>query len=79
MIDRALKSCSTPYKLAMRILLFFMSSVAQIEAEISTYFHEGVGYIGPRVIPLLIEIQVSIGYSVTSRILYLIVLYMLIN
>ena len=23
-----------------------MSSVAQLEAEISTYFHEGVGYVG---------------------------------
>ena len=37
MIDRALESVSAPYKLAMRILLFFlMSSVAQLEAEIAT-------------------------------------------
>ena len=35
MIDRALESVSAPYKLAIRILLFFlMSSVAQLEAEI---------------------------------------------
>ena len=37
MIDRALKRVSAPYKLAMRILLFFfLSSVAQLEAEIFT-------------------------------------------
>ena len=35
MIDRALKRVSGPYKLAMRIL-FFLGSVAQLEAEIST-------------------------------------------
>ena len=35
MIDRALKRVSAPYKLAMRIL-FFLSSVAQLEAEIFT-------------------------------------------
>ena len=33
--DRALVRVSTPYKLAMRIL-FFLSSVAQLEAEIFT-------------------------------------------
>ena len=32
MIDRAMKNISAPYKLAMRIL-FFMSSVCQLEAE----------------------------------------------
>ena len=32
MINRGLKSCSTQYKLAMRI--FFMSSVTQLQAEI---------------------------------------------
>ena len=37
MIDRALKMVSAPYKLSMRIhLSFFLSSVAQIEAEIFT-------------------------------------------
>ena len=37
MIDRALESVSAPYKLVMRILLFFiLSSVAQLEAEIFT-------------------------------------------
>ena len=35
MIDRALVRVSAPYKLAMRIL-FFLSSVAQLEAEIFT-------------------------------------------
>ena len=40
MIDRALGSISVSYKLAMRIILFFlMSSVAQSQAEIVT---EGV-------------------------------------
>ena len=34
MIDRALESVSAPFKLAMRILLFLMSSVAQLEADI---------------------------------------------
>ena len=33
-IDRALKSFSTPCKLAMMILFFLMSSVAQLEPEI---------------------------------------------
>ena len=37
MIDRALVRVSAPYKLAMRILLFFfLSSVAQLEAKIFT-------------------------------------------
>ena len=37
MIDRALKRVSAQYKLGMRILLvFFLSSVAQLEAEIFT-------------------------------------------
>ena len=41
MIDRGLESVSVPYKLAIRILLFFfMSSVAQLEAEI--YIGRGV-------------------------------------
>ena len=57
MIDRALESVSAPYKLVMRILLFFLvSSVAQLEAEISTYFHVGGGYVGPPFIPVLIKI-----------------------
>ena len=39
MIDRALERVSAPYKLAMRILLvFFLSSVAQLEAEIFNKF-----------------------------------------
>ena len=33
-IDRALESVFAPYKLEMRILCFFMSSVAELEAEI---------------------------------------------
>ena len=36
MIDRALEMVSAPYKLAMRINFFFLSSVAQLEAEIFT-------------------------------------------
>ena len=37
MVDRALVRVSAPYKMAMRILLFFfLSSVAQLEAEIFT-------------------------------------------
>ena len=39
-----------------------MSSVAQLEAEISTYFLEGGGYIWPPGIPVLIEIWVSNSY-----------------
>ena len=34
MLDRALESVSDPYKLAIRILFFLMSSVAQLEAQI---------------------------------------------
>ena len=46
MIGRGLESVYIPYKLAMRILLVFLvSSVAQLEAEISTYFLKGGGYI----------------------------------
>ena len=46
--DRALGSYSTIYELAMRIIvIFFMNSVAQLEADISTYFHEGLGYVEP--------------------------------
>ena len=57
MIERALERVSFPYKLVMKILLFFlMSSVAQLEAEISIYFHVGGGYVGPPFIPVLIEI-----------------------
>ena len=57
MIDRALESVSAPYKLVMRILLFFLvSSVAQLEAKISTYFHVGGGYVVPPFIPVLIDI-----------------------
>ena len=41
---------------------FLMSSVAQLEAEISTYFLEGGGYIWPPGIPVLIEIWVSNSY-----------------
>ena len=32
-----------------------MSSVAQLEAEISTYFHEGGGYVRPLIILALIK------------------------
>ena len=53
MIYKALESDCTPKKLAMRI---FFSSVAQLEAEISIYFHVGGGYVGPPFIPVLIEI-----------------------
>ena len=57
MIGRALESVSAPYKLVMRILLVLLvSSVAQLEAEISTYFHVGGGYVGPAFTPVLIEI-----------------------
>ena len=45
---------SVLYKMVMRIL-FFMSSVAQVVAEISTYFHEGVGNVGPLVLTILIK------------------------
>ena len=55
MRDRALE-ISTPYKLAMMSLLFFIISVAQLEAEISTYIHVGGGYVGPAFTPVLIEI-----------------------
>ena len=44
MIDRALESYSTQNNVVMSIILaFLMSSVAQLEAEISTFFmREGV-------------------------------------
>ena len=41
---------------------FLVSSVAQLEAEISTYFLKGGGYIWPPGIPVLIEIWVSNSY-----------------
>ena len=45
MIDSGLESDYEPYKLGI-LLFFLMSSVAQLEVEISTYFNEGVGYVG---------------------------------
>ena len=35
---------------------FLVRSVAHLEAEISTYFHVGGGYVGPAFTPVLIEI-----------------------
>ena len=54
MIDRALKSVPATY--SEDNFCFLMNSVAPLEAEISTYFHERVGYVGPLVIPIQIEI-----------------------
>ena len=56
MIDKALESIFVPYKLIMKIIIFFMSSVAQLEADIFKYFHVIGGYVGLLVIPVLTKI-----------------------
>ena len=44
-----------------------MSTVAQLEAEIATYFHVGGGYVGPLFIPILIEIYVPTFNSILGH------------
>ena len=51
MIDRALKSDSVPYELAIR------NSVPQLEAEISTNFHEGGSIFDPLLFLYLLRLR----------------------
>ena len=60
MIDRALESNSVQYKLTMRILLFFLSSVDQLKAELFTELDIFTPYFFPSTLDLLCPIHMKL-------------------
>ena len=54
----------------MDSFVFFLSSVAQLEAEISTSFHERGGYIGPLIFDGILG-NSSLALSVILSLIYL--------